>query len=162
MNLEITHVDVWSAEIDDNPGGLARALTALADYDVDLDCIIARREPAKKAKGLLFISPLSEREPMEKADEAGFKRLTGVATLRLEGTNAPGMGAKLAKAVADAGVNMHGLSAMGFGNRFVCYLSFDSTADRDKAEQALRMLSAGHDWHFWRRPPKAAEVSAPH
>ncbi len=150
MNLEMTHVDVWSTEIDDKPGGLALPLRAMADYGADMDCIIAHREANKPGKGLLFISPLSNREPMENADQAGFRRVMSIPTLRIEGTNAPGMGAKLAKTVADVGVNLHGLSAMSFGNRFVCYMGFDSKADRDKAETALGALIGHHDWRFWR------------
>lgn len=162
MNLEMTHVDVWSAEIDDKPGGLSLSLRAMADYGADLDCVIARREPNKPGKGLLFISPLSSREPMEKATEAGFRRVDKIATLRLEGTNAPGMGAKLAKCVADVGVNMHGFSAMSLGSRFVCYVGFDSVADREKAEVALRSLEGHHDWKFWRRSPKTEGEPVPH
>ncbi len=161
MNLEMTHVDVWSTEIDDQPGGLALKLRAMADYGTDLDCVIARREANKAGRGLVFISPLSDREPMEKADEAGFRRVTNIATLRVEGDNSPGMGAKLARTVADVGVNLHGFSAMAAGKRFICYLGFDSIADRDKAEAALRSLGGHRDWHFWRRNEKTSDVGAP-
>lgn len=160
MNLETTHVDVWSAEIDDKSGALGLSLRALADYGADLDCVIARREPSKPGKGLVFISPLSGHEPMEKASEAGFKKVEHIATLRVEGTNAPGIGAKLARTIADVGVNMHGFSAMSLGNRFVCYLGFDSPADCNKAEAALRNLVSHHDWRFWRHTPPAPVETA--
>ena len=50
MSLTITKVDVWAAEIDDTPGGLAKLLGALAGAGADLECVIARRDPTKTAK----------------------------------------------------------------------------------------------------------------
>lgn len=162
MNLKMTHVNVWAAEIDDKPGALARTLRAIADDGADLECVIARRQPNKPGKGLLFVSPMPGRSVGGNADQAGFRIVTDVATLRIEGADAPGIGAKMAQTIAGTGVNMHGLSAMAFGRRFVCYVGFDSVADRDKAETALEAL-AGHDWRFWRRSEHAhAEAATPH
>jgi hypothetical protein len=151
----MSHVDVWSTEIDDKPGGLALKLRAIGDYGVDLDCVIARREPNMAGKGLLFVSPLDTTQALENADQMGLKKVTAMATLRVEGSNQAGMGARITNTITATGVNMHGLSAMTVGNKFVCYLSFDSVADREKAETALRSMLGHHDWRFWRHTENA-------
>ncbi len=160
MNLEMTHVDVWATEIDDQPGGLALKLRAMADYGANLDCVVARRLPDKKGRGIVFVSPLYGGTAAENADQIGLRRVDHVATLRVEGPDQIGLGATLARTVADTGVNMHGFSAMTFGHRFVCYLGFDNVADRDKAETALKKLNY-HDWRFWRhsKPADVKEVA---
>jgi ACT domain-containing protein len=56
MSLTVTKVDVWAAEIDDSPGGLAKLLSALADAGANLDCVIARRDHSKPDKGVTFLT----------------------------------------------------------------------------------------------------------
>lgn len=149
MNLDMTRVGVWVADIDDKPGAMARLLRAVADYGADLECVIARRDAGHPGHGAVFVSPLTGRAAVENADQAGLRPVIEVATLRIEGPNEPGMGSTLAKVIADAGINLHGFSAMTLGHRFVCYAGFDNTKDLETAETALKALTA-HDWRFWR------------
>ena len=51
-------MDVWSAGIDDKPGGLAKVLSGLRDAGADLDFVIARRAPDKPGNGVVFVTPL--------------------------------------------------------------------------------------------------------
>jgi hypothetical protein len=44
----------------------------------------------------------------------------------------------MTKAIADAGINLRGLSAAALGRRSVSYLAFDSAADADNAVSVLR------------------------
>jgi len=48
--------------------------------------------------------------------------------------------AKLATALAGAGLNLHGLSAAVIETRFVVYIGLDSAADADRAVEVLRAL----------------------
>jgi hypothetical protein len=141
MTLKVTKTDVWAAEISDKPGELALSLKALADFGADLDCVIARRQPEKPGKGIVFVSPLEPKHLSETPDQAGFHSAKSIATLKVEGPNKPGLGAELTKAIGDAGISMRGLSANVIGHKFVCYVGFDSTADADKAEKALKALN---------------------
>jgi predicted amino acid-binding ACT domain protein len=61
-----------------------------------------------------------------------------VAALRVEGIDGPGLGAKMTGAIADASVNLRGLSAAVLGTRFVAYMEFDSAEDADKAANAIK------------------------
>jgi predicted amino acid-binding ACT domain protein len=66
---------------------------------------------------------------------------TGVAALRVEGIDRPGLGAKITGAIADAGINLRGLSAAVL-SRFVDYMAFDSAEDAEKAAKAIKAATA--------------------
>ena len=149
MAIKVTKTDVWAAEIGDEPGGLALAMKAIADYGADLECVVARRQPDKPGKGVVFVTPLDSHKLSQSPDQAGFHRPEHMATLKVEGQNRPGLGAEIAHAIGDVGVSMHGLSASVIGHKYVCFIGFDNEADAEKAEVALNSL--GQKKHFWYR-----------
>ena len=61
---------------------------------------------------------------------------------RVEGTDRPGLGARMTGAIADAGINLRGLSAAALGSRFAAYMAFDSPEDGEKAAKAIRAAGA--------------------
>ena len=138
MAVRITKVEVWAGELEDQPGGLARVLAALADGGARLQCCIARRQPDQPGRGVAFVTPVSGTRAQSAARDAGMSPAADIATLRVQGPDAPGIGARLTRAVRDAGVNMRGLSAAVVGNQFVAYFGFDSQSDADTAAQAMR------------------------
>ena len=140
MSVRITSVDVLAGELEDQPGGLARVLEALAGGGARLQCCIARRQPDKPGTGVAFVTPVSGARAPSAARDAGMSPAADVATLRVQGTDAPGLGARLTRAVEQAGVNMRGLSAAVVGNQFVAYFGFDSQSDADAAAQAMRRV----------------------
>ncbi len=54
MSLKVTKIDVWSGEIQDQPGGLAGVLRKLADANADLEMVVARRQPEDQVLGSSF------------------------------------------------------------------------------------------------------------
>lgn len=140
MMLKTTKMDVWAAPIDDAPGGLAKLLRALADHGVDLDSLLARREGAMKGKGVVFLAPRHGGAELHRLEETGLHAASHTATLKIEGEDRPGLGAELVRVIADAGVNLHGLTANVIGHKFVCYASFDSVADLERADKALQTV----------------------
>jgi hypothetical protein len=141
MPLKITKTDVWSAEIKDQPGGLAVCLDTLAAAGANLECLIARRQPNKPGTGLVFVTPLKGRKVRTAAKAAGFHPSKLVATLKVEGADRAGVGARIAQTVAAAGINLRGTSAVVIGRKFVSYLAFDDWTAAGKAAVALRALS---------------------
>jgi len=61
-----------------------------------------------------------------------------VASLRVEGPDQPGLGARMCQAVGNAGVNLRGVSALALDHKFVAYLGFDRAADAEKARPPSR------------------------
>jgi hypothetical protein len=141
MTLKVTKTEVWAAEIQDQPAGLAQTLSAIAGSGASIECVIARRQPEKPGTGVVFVTPLKGKKALAAAAAAGFSETRRVATLKVEGDDRPGLGAQLAHAVGAAGVNLRGLSAAVVGRKFVAYLGFDGVDDAARAAAALRALA---------------------
>jgi hypothetical protein len=133
MALAATPVPVWAADIEDSPGGLAGKLRALADAGANLEVVIARRSPEEPGKGVVFVTPIQGDAQTSAAREAGFERAGSLHSVRVQGPDAPGLGAQIAEAIAEAGINMRGFSAAAVGGQCVVYLGFDSADDAARA-----------------------------
>ncbi len=138
MDMTVEHVDVWAASIQDEPGGLAARLAPLSQAGADLDFVIARRSPERPGTGVVFVTPLRGDREVRAASQAGFNVSESLHSVRVEGANAPGMGYKLAQQIAEAGLNLRGVSAAVIGPRFIAYFAFDTSADADRAIDVLK------------------------
>ena len=143
MALKANKVDVWAGDLRDVPGGLADALEQVSAGGGSVDFLIARRDDKQTGVGKVFLTPVRGKPVMDAAGRAGLQRAANVGTLRVEGSDQPGLGAKITRAIADAGINIRGVSAAVIGNRFVAYVGFDSEADADAAAEALRGIRDG-------------------
>jgi len=140
MALHVSRVQVWAAAIEDRPGGTAEKLGALAQAGANLEFAIARRTP-EKGGGVLFVAPLAGEPAVQAAQAAGFSVAEGLHSLRVEGPDAPGLGARLTGALAEAGINLRGVSAAAIDDKMVCYLAFDADADAAEAQDVLAGLA---------------------
>ena len=140
MGLNVERVDVWAATIEDQPGGLAGKLAPLAEAGADLEFAIARRAPDSPGTGVVFVTPLEGSQQTAAGEAAGFAVADGLHSVRIEGDNRPGIGAELAKAIADAGINLRGLSAAVVEGRFIMYLALDTADDAQKAIGVLQAV----------------------
>jgi len=137
MKLDISRVDVWAASIKDRPGGLAKKLDALAQAGANLEFVIARRAPEKPGTGVVFVTPVKGAKQIKAAKKAGFGKTASLHGLRVAAADKPGLGAKLARQLSEAGINLRGLSGAAIGKRAIFHLAFDSNAD---ASNAMRLL----------------------
>jgi predicted amino acid-binding ACT domain protein len=153
MSSKVTKMDVWSGEI---PGAVAGVLRQLAEANKDLEMVVARRQSDRPGAGIVFLAPVKGRKATAAAAVAGLGPATGVAALRVEGTDRPGLGATMTGAIAEAGVNLRGLSAAALGSRFAAYLAFDSPEDAEKAAKAMRAATAARP-----RGKKSSKRNAP-
>lgn len=142
MAAGISKVDVWAAEIPDRVGGLAEKLEALTAAGANLEFVVARRAPEKPGTGVIFLAPIQGAKQMQAAQGAGLSRAASMHSLRLEAPDKPGLGAKITRAVAEAGVNMRGLSAAAVGGRCVVYFAFDTEEDAKKANGLIEKALA--------------------
>lgn len=140
MALKVTRVDTWAAAIEDQPGGLAAKLSALATGKVNLEFVIARREPARPGTGVVFVTPVKGASQIRAARQAGFAKTTNLHTVRVQGTDRAGEGARIASALARAGLNLRGLAAAAIGRTYVTHIALDTAADAARAVQALKRL----------------------
>lgn len=140
--VNISRVDVWVAEIQDRPGALAEKLEALAQAGANLDFVIARRAPEKPGAAVVFVAPLRSARQQRAAQQAGFAKAASMHSLRVEHPDRPGIGAQITRALADAGINLRGISAASVGRRSVVYFAFDQAEDARKAAGLLRRALA--------------------
>ncbi len=138
MAYAVKKVDVWAGEIADRPGGLAATISALSNAGANLEFVIARRAPDKPGTGVVFVTPIRGAKQKSAAQAAGLSTTASLHSVRVEGPDRPGLGAKMTEALAGAGINLRGLSAAAIGRRMVCYLAFDSAADAATAMSTLR------------------------
>jgi hypothetical protein len=138
MASKIQKVDVWSAEICDEVGGLAAVLGPLAAAGADLAFVVARREAHKPGSGIVFLGGLKGAKQTAAAQKAGLSKAGDIAALVVEVANKPGLAHKLVEKLASARINLRGLSASVTGTKCVLVIAFDTAADRDNAAKFLR------------------------
>ncbi len=143
MAVQINKVDVWAGDIADSPGGLSATLEALAEAGASLEFVISRRRPEKPGRGVVFLAPVRGPKAIRAARAAGLSKAARMFSLRLEGPDKPGFGAKISEAIAEVDINMRGLSAAAIGRKCVVYFAFDTDADAKKASRVLKKKFGG-------------------
>jgi len=139
MTLKATKAQVWVATIEDRAGGVADKLEALARSGASLEMALARRTE-EPGKGVLFVTPVKGAKATRAAQEAGFAQPANIHSVRIEGADKPGLGARISRALGDAGISFRGISATAIGRKFVSYLACDSAEDAAKAVAALKKV----------------------
>ncbi|HEO72153.1 MAG TPA: amino acid-binding protein [Candidatus Hydrogenedentes bacterium] len=136
MAYSVQKVDVWMGTIKDRPGGLAEKLAPLSEAGANFEFVLARRD--KRNTGVFFVAPLLGSKVGRVAKALGLAKSDTLQAVRVEGPDKAGLGTTITCALADAGVNLRGLSAMAIGRKCVCYVAVDSKADALKARNALK------------------------
>jgi hypothetical protein len=140
MAMKVGRVDTWAATIKDVPGGLSAKLTDLAAAKVNLEFVISRRAPEKPGTGVVFVTPIKGAAQVKAARKAGFKTTPSLHTVRVEGPDKAGQGARIAEALAAAGINLRGFSAAAIGKKFVAHVAVDTGAAATKATKVIKKL----------------------
>jgi hypothetical protein len=139
MALKVTKADIWVATIEDRAGGAAERLEALSRAGANLEMVLARRTE-QPGQGVMFVTPLKGTKATKAAQEAGFGKPQNIHSVRIEGGDKPGLGAKISRALGDAGVSFRGISGVAIGRKFISYIACDSAADAAKAVSVLKKL----------------------
>jgi hypothetical protein len=138
MAYTVNKVAMWTGEINDKVGGLAAKLEALANAGADLEIVVARRQPHRPGKGIVFVGPVTGARAQKAAKAAGLSKAADLVALRVEGPNKPGDCFQLTRRLAETGINLRGLAATVHGSKYVLSLGFDNDADAGKAARLLR------------------------
>ncbi|MGH8665325.1 MAG: ACT domain-containing protein [Burkholderiales bacterium] len=106
----------------------------------NFEMVFARRTPEKSGKGMLFVTPVKGAKVTRAAREVGMGSPKTIYSVRIEGADRPGLGAKIARALGEAGISFRGISGIAIGRKFVSYIACDSAKDQTKAIAALKKL----------------------
>lgn len=137
MAFEITRVDVWAGEVLDRPGALADKLEALQHAGANLDFTIVRPSADMSGAWVLFVAPLVGADQIKAAEEVGVQKSGSLHTLRIVGPDRPGLIAGIARTLADAGIEISGLSAAALEDRCLLHIRLESGADAKRAARIL-------------------------
>lgn len=140
MALKATKAEVWAVSIDDRAGGVADRLEPLAKAGASFEMVLARRTPENAGKGMLFVTPVKGAKVTRAARESGMGIPQSIHSVRIEGADRPGLGAKIARVLGDAGISVRGISGIAIGRKFVSYLACDSAEDQARAIAVLKKL----------------------
>jgi hypothetical protein len=140
MALKATKAQVWAVSIDDRAGGVADKLEPLAKAGASFEMVLARRTPENPGHGMLFVTPVKGARVIRAAREAGMGSPQSIHSVRIEGADQPGLGARIARALGAAGISFRGISGVAIGRKFVSYLACDSAEDQARAVEALKKL----------------------
>jgi hypothetical protein len=139
MALKVTKAEVWVATIEDRAGGAADKLEALSRAGANLEMLLARRTE-QPGQGVMFVTPVKGAKAVKAAQEAGFGKPQNIHSVRIEGGDKAGLGAKIARALGEGGVSFRGISAVAIGRKFISYIACDSAEDAARAVGLLKKL----------------------
>ena len=137
MAVTVKRITLWRGEIENRPGTLAGVLGPLAEAGSDLQVLMGYRHAGHDSGAVVELSPVSGRKATAAAKSSGLIAST-IPTLLVEGDNKKGLGHAIAKAIADAGINLTFLVAQAVGRRLSAVIGFESDADARKATTLIK------------------------
>lgn len=141
MAVTVKKVTLWRSEVENKPGILANVLEPLANAGADLQVVMGYRYPGNESKAAIELYPVSGKKSTAAAQAAGLSA-SSIPTLLVEGDNKAGLGYAIAKAIADAGINMSFLVAQVMGKKYSAIFGFETDADAHKAATLIKKATA--------------------
>jgi hypothetical protein len=160
MAVTVKKIELWRREVDNKPGMLADTLEPFASAGADLQVVMGYSYGDAKAAIELF--PVKGKKSAAAAKAVGMST-SSIPALLVEGDNKPGLGHGVARAIADAGINLHFLVAQTLGRKFTAVFGFGNAADATKAVSLIKKASAARKAAAAKKaaPKKAASAKAP-
>ncbi len=140
MAITVKKVALWRGELKNRPGTLAGVLEPVAAAGANLRVAMGYGLPTDPERAVVELFPITGKRATAAASAAGLAAST-VPCLLVEGDDRPGLGARMARAVADQGVNLSFVLAESVGRKFSAVFGFASDADAEKASRALRVAA---------------------
>jgi hypothetical protein len=140
MPYELSNIHVCVSEMENQPGGLAGVLEDLSVNGINLEFVVGRRQPDRPGKGLVFVAPVTGAAQIRAAKKAGFAKAESMHSIRIIGPDKAGLGARMTRVIADADINLRGVTAASIGRKCLVYFAFDSKDDAKKGMRELKKL----------------------
>jgi hypothetical protein len=136
MPVTVKNISLWRKETENKTGLLAQTLEPLAKAGTDLSVVMGYRLPGNETKAAIEIYPIAGKKVTAAATETGLAA-SGIPTLFVEGDNKPGTAHKIARAIAEAGVDLSFFVAQAIGRRYSAVIGF---ANDDDAKRAATLI----------------------
>lgn len=142
MAVTVTSIKLWRKEVENRPGELANTLGPLVAAGADFQVLMGYRFPGNESKAAIELYPVSGKKATAAAKAAGLSAAE-IPCLLVEGDNKPGIAQAIAKAIADAGINMSFVVAQAVGRRYSGIFGFENDADTRRAATVIKKATAG-------------------
>lgn len=136
MAVTVKKVTLWRCEVENDPGTLDGVLGPLADAGADLQVVMGYRYPGESGKAAIEVFPVSGKKVIAAAQKAGLAA-SSIPTLMVQGDNRPGLGHGVARAIADAGINLAFLVAQVVDAKYSAVIGFEN---EEQATQATTLI----------------------
>jgi len=137
MTVTVKKVVLWRKEVDNKPGTLAGTLAPLAQAGGNLRVVMGYALPGESRRSVIEVFPVTGKRATAAASAVGLAA-SPLPCLLVEGDDQPGLGSRMARAVAEQGVNLAFLVAETVGRRFSAVFGFESDGDAARATQAIK------------------------
>jgi len=137
MAVTVKKVTLWRKEVAHEPGILAGVLEPLSAAGANLRVVMGYAFPGEPSRAAIEVFPVVGRKVANAAGAAGLTA-SPIACLLVEGDDKPGLGAAMARSVAEAGVNISFLMAETVGRKFSAVFGFANDADAATAAKAIK------------------------
>jgi hypothetical protein len=138
MPISVKKIPLWRREVPNRLGLLAQTLEPLSRSGANLQVIMGYH---MGDKAIIEVFPVTGKKGMSAAQQSGLAQ-SGPPALLVQGDNRAGLGATLARAIADAGINIHFLVAQVLGNRYSAVIGFGSDDDATRAVSIIKKAGA--------------------
>lgn len=141
MAVSVKRIQLWRREVDNRAGTLAETLEPLARTRANLKVVMGYDYPGNPNRAAIEVFPVTGARSAAAARQGGLEAAT-IPTLLVEGDNRPALGYTIARAVADAGINLNFLIAQVVGNRYSAVFGFSSDSDANRAAAVIKRAAA--------------------
>jgi hypothetical protein len=141
MAISVKSISLWRRELQDRPGALADSLNPLADAGVSVKVLMAYRYPGDPTKAAVELFPISGKRATAAAQQSSLSPAT-LPALIVEGDDAPGLGHRMSRAIADAGINLDFVMAQVIGRKYSAIFGFANEADATRAASLIKKSAA--------------------
>src|SRR2546430_11876910 len=136
MPLSVKRITLWRADVENQSGVLARVLEPLAAAGAALRVVMGYRFPTTPERSAVELYPVGGRRVTEAAGRGGLAA-SDIPLVLVEGDNRPRWGAPMARAPADAGINIALVMAQVIGRRFAAALRLGNDAAAAEAVEII-------------------------
>jgi hypothetical protein len=136
MAITVKKVTLWRKEVSHAPGVLAGVLEPLAGAGANLRVVMGYAM-GDTGRAAIEVFPIAGKKAAGAATAAGLAA-SPIPCLLAEGDDRPGLGADMARAIAQAEVNISFLIAETIGRKFSAVFGFQTDAEAAAASKAIK------------------------
>ena len=137
MAVTVKKITLRRKEVAHEAGALASVLEPLAQAGSNLRLVMGYTIPGDSSRAAIEVYPVTGRKTAAAANAAGVAT-SPIACLLVEGDDRAGLGAGMARAIADTGVNISFLMGQTIGRKFSAVFGFQSDGDAATAGKAIK------------------------